>query len=183
MKRCIYIALLLGTFTCCHAQETSRPKLRSMYMQAIQRRSALDSLISLLDKVKSPSPAEQSYLGICQAVLIQYVNGNWEKYKLLGKSKSLLNRAIERAPHDPELRFMRFTLEHYLPAFLCMSIHLKEDLSVIAGEPLFLEESPDLKKMAMEFILSSNRCDETLRSRFERALFQLNRKLLTASKN
>jgi hypothetical protein len=140
------------------AQTMPRWQLRQYYLNSTERKGALDSFVRKLQLLKIKTPAEECYLGICHGISTQHTYSNWEKLKLVIKSKNLMNSAIERDPKDPELRFMRFTLEHFLPNFLGLSKHIPEDLAVIFKNPDFIDDAPHLKKKVIEFLIWSKRC-------------------------
>ena len=109
-------------------------------------------------------------------MLTHYTTGMWGKYRLVVKAKDRLNSAILRDARDPELRFMRFMLEHHLPAFLCMSTHLNADLDIIMNSGNFMDENLDLKKMAIEFLIKTKRCNQSQMLALERTLADINSK-------
>ncbi len=141
------------------SQSIDRQQLRDYFWESIQRKSALDSFISKLEKIVVKSPAQECYYGICYGLRTHYVDGLWSKIKLVKEAKGLLDHSIERDPTDPELRFIRLTLEHYLPTFLGMSKDIKKDLAVILARPNLIADSPPLRKKALEFLLDTNRCN------------------------
>ena len=181
MKYFIFILTLITIIEYADAQSCDRQSLRLRYQQCFQRRTALDSFVGMLERSANRSAAEESYLGISYGLTIQYVQGMWSKYRVLVKSKSLLNSAVERDPTDPELRFMRLTLEHHIPAFLCMSTHINDDLRTMISKPAFLDENPEMKRQAIEFILDTKRCNPE-QSRILEKLLADTKKRMTAEK-
>ena len=103
------------------------------------------------------------------------MDGIWSKIKLVNKAKDLLDHSIERDPSDPELRFIRLTLEHFLPAFLGMSKDIQKDLAVIFAQPVFVADSPPLKKKALEFLLATHRCSFEQNKILQLQLAELNK--------
>jgi hypothetical protein len=183
MVRKIILTLCITYFSLSSfCQVLSKQQLRANYLQATQRKSALDSFNTMLTNIASPSPVEQSYCGITTAMQIRYTDGTWGKYRLVVKSKDLLNAAIARDNKDPELRLMRFMLEHHLPSFLCMSTHLNEDLQAIFAQENFLDGNIELKKMVAEFLLGTKRCNENQVRILERALNDVKRATLAQAK-
>lgn len=152
------LTLLLMVITVAFGQSIDRHQLRMYYIDATQRKSALDSLTARLENISTRTPCEESYLGGCYALGTQQVDGNWAKLKLVYKAKNCLNHAVERDPKDTELRFLRFMLEHFLPAFLGLNKHISEDLKVVFEHPDFVDEDPPLKKSVVEFLLWTKRC-------------------------
>jgi hypothetical protein len=158
------------------AQPVDRQHLREDFLQAAARKSALDSFKCSLEKIKTKTPVEECYYGICFALNTQYAPGTWAKIKLVTQSRTLLNDAISRDQIDPELRFLRLTLEHFLPSFLGMSKDIPGDLAAILGQPHFVEDNPALRKKALEFLLSTNRCSAEQTRQVHQQLQELNKK-------
>ncbi|MFN8321577.1 MAG: hypothetical protein U0T74_02855 [Chitinophagales bacterium] len=176
MKR-FTLLLLLASMTLVNGQTIHRQLLRELFLQATERRSALDSLAGKLESLPRKSPAEESYLGICNGLYCQYDDGNWAKLKHVMKSKNHLNSAVERDSRDPELRFLRLMLEHFLPSFLGLNKHITEDLNTIFSNPGFIDDNLPLKKKVMEFLLWSKRCTPEQNKLLEQQLAELNKKL------
>jgi hypothetical protein len=170
MKKQIYLILLLVLPFIGNSQTIDKEQLRSYFLESIQRKSALDSFLTLMDKKQNLSTYEECYLGICQAIKIQYMSGMWSKYKMLDKSRDNIHKAVCRAPQDAEIRFIRFMLEHNIPAFLGMSGDIHSDLTFIFDHPAFLDESPDLKRMAMDYMITSKRCSQDQIAILERSI-------------
>ncbi|CAM6004749.1 unnamed protein product [Sphagnum balticum] len=123
-------------------QPVDKEQIRSYFIQATQRRSALDSFAALVGKKGKLTAYEECYLGICEAMQIQYVSGMWSKCRMLDISRDHINEAIARAPQDAEIHFMRFMLEHNIPAFLGMSGDIRSDLAFVFDHSDFLNDSP-----------------------------------------
>ena len=173
----IILALALITLTEVSSQPVDRQQMREWFLQSMQRKSALDSFMSKLEKLAIKTPAQECYYGICYALSTQYTSGMWAKIKLVNESHSVLNHAIARDPQDPELRFIRLTLEHFLPAFLGMSKDIPSDLAVIMAHPDFVSDSPPLKKKALEFLISTHRCNADQNKALEQQLAGLNKRI------
>jgi len=139
-------------------QQFKREQLRDLLLHATERKTALDSLTLQLESLQKKTPAEESYFGMCNALYCQYDDGNFAKLKHVMKAKNHLNSAVERDGKDPELRFMRLMLEHFLPAFLGMNKHIPDDLNVIFANPGFIDNDPGLKRKALEFLIWCKRC-------------------------
>ena len=176
MGRYILLLLWLIIATESQAQSLNRQQLRTQYLQCTQRKTALDSFIATLESNPNLTAAEESYLGITTAMLTRYTTGMWSKYRLVVKAKDRLNSAIVRDARDPELRFMRFMLEHNLPSFLCMSTHLSADLDIIMSSGNFMDENLDLKKMAIEFLIKTKRCNQSQLLVLEKTLAEISSK-------
>ncbi len=160
-----------------HGQQLSRQQLRDLFLPATERKGALDSLLNRLEDIDEKTPVEESYLGICNGLCCQHVEGNWAKLKYVIKAKNHLNSAVERDAKDPELRFLRLMLEHFLPSFLGFNKHISDDLQVIFAHPGFISDNPMLKKKVLDFLLWSKRCTPEQNKLVQNELNEINKKV------
>lgn len=175
LLKCFLCSLAFLAFTQLYSQSMDRQQLRDGFLGSIQRKSALDSFINKLEMIVAKSPAQECYYGICYGLRANYVDGIWPKIKLVNEAKGLLDHSIQRDLNDPELRFIRLTLEHFLPAFLGMSKDIQKDLAVIFAQPVFIADSPPLRKKALEFLLATHRCSFEQNKILQLQLAELNK--------
>jgi hypothetical protein len=103
-------------------------------------------------------PIYLGYLGATDALLAKHEDNPYKKITHLNKSQDRLEEAIGKTPYDIELRFLRFSIEHRLPAFLRNNKNLQEDRDVIVSELAKLKKYPPLMKTIAEAMLESKRC-------------------------
>ena len=156
-------------------QQLNRQQLRALMLQAFERKTALDSLTRQLELIEKKTPTEESYFGMCTAMYCQYDDSYMAKLKHVMKSRSHLNSAVERDAKDPELRFMRLMLEHFLPSFLGLNKHIPDDLAVILANPNFVDNDPALKKKVLEFLIWCKRCTPEQQKLLQTQLDELNK--------
>ena len=171
----IVLGLLFEFSIGTYAQQIERRELREGFLQSLQRKTALDSFLHKLEKISSKSPVQESYFGICNALQAQYTSSMWTKIRLVTESRGVLNDAVTRSPNDPELRFMRLTFEHFLPSFLGMSRDIPADLTAILAHPDFVDDSPALKKMALEFLINTHHGNADQNKFLQQQLADLNK--------
>lgn len=176
MKGCLFLLCLLFQLES-FSQQLSRQQLRDLFLPATERKTALDSLMCRLESIENKTPVQESYLGICNGYYCQHVDGNWAKLKYVMKAKNHLNAAVDRDSKDPELRFMRLMLEHFLPSFLGLNKHIPDDLKVIFANMRFIDDNPPVKKKVLDFLLWSKRCTPEQERLLQTELAELNKKL------
>lgn len=159
------------------SQQLSKQQMRDLLVVATEHKLVLDSLLNILESIDNKTPTEESYCGICYGLCCNYDEGNWAKLKHVIKSKNCLNNAVERDPKNPELRFMRFMLEHFLPSFLGFNKHIPDDLKVVFANPTFIDDNPRMKKMTIDFLLWTKRCTPEQTKLLEAQLVQLTKKM------
>jgi hypothetical protein len=165
-----WVALQLFGFGKACSQTVTREKLREYFLTALEHKGARDSIIQKLEKIKHKTPCEESYTGICYAFRTYNCTSTWSKLPYVFKARTHLNNAVERAPKDPEFRFLRFVLEHYLPPFLGLNKHMSEDLQFVFSHLNFIDDNPRVKKKVFEFILKSKRASTAQNKQIEEIL-------------
>lgn len=177
MKKIFLLSAILLTLTgISFSQTMSRSQLREGFLRAVKSRTALDSFTLALDLRSGRTASEECYLGMCDALQISYISGMWSKLKMLDRSRTHIGKAIAVAPHDAELRFLRFMLEHNIPSFLGMSGHIREDVAFVLDHGTFLDEDAEMKKMAIDYLISSKRCSASQTAILQKSLDDLKRK-------
>lgn len=143
-----------------YGQTFSRQQLRESFLTFRSNKNYRDSILNVYSKLKKKSPEEECFMGICIAFQIKEQTSNWDKLKLVLRARNHLNNGINRQPSDPELRYLRFAFEHYLPSFLGLNKHIEEDLALILSKLNFVDNNKELKKMVLGFLIRSKRCTD-----------------------
>ena len=144
--------------------------LRKEYVRAVEDADKTDSLLAVLNKVAAPEPLVIAYKGACEALRAKHAWNPYNKISHLQQGKKTMARAIALSPTHVEIRFLRFSLEHYLPDFLGESRDLTEDRKTIVAN-IATPENAKLGKEVLQpiakFLIDSKRCTpaevETLR--------------------
>lgn len=67
------------------------------------------------------------YKGASETLLAKHARNPHKKLSRLRKGVKLIGEAAADAPKDIELRFLRFSVTHYLPGFLGYGKHMEKD--------------------------------------------------------
>jgi len=172
MKRHVILLFIFSASLVC-GQTFTRPQLRESFLVFRSDKVYRDSIANIFDKLKKKTPDEECYMGICVAFQIKEQKSNWDKLKLVFKARSHLNNGVNRKPNDPELRYLRFAFEHYLPSFLGLNKHIEDDLALIIKQMHFVDDNPRLKKMVLAFLLKTKRCTDEQNQRIKAELDKL----------
>src|ERR1700744_1989742 len=117
---CIYLL-------CLPMPQQKDNSIRQQLMQALNSSKATDSLYNKLSSNKNPSPVVISYIGALEALKARYAWDPYSKLKYLNHCKRSFTKAVTADPHNIEIRFLRFSVEHNVPGFLGYDKHLLAD--------------------------------------------------------
>ncbi len=162
MRTVLFALLLLCCSVICRAADQPELKpLRQKIVLAMNSKKTTDSLYESLDKQSNKPPIIIAYLGILDALKAKHAWNPYSKIKSLNAAQSLLQKAVGDEPHNMEIRFLRFSVQHNAPGFLGYGKNLDEDKDEImiqlAMKRDFITEK-DLNRTIIQFLLDSKRC-------------------------
>lgn len=128
--RSIIITLLL---TFCFAIQVSaqaitpKKQLRQQLIRAINNSSTTDSMYNSLIAMPVKSPVIVGYIGTLQALKAKHTWNPYSKMKQVANAEKTFEKAIKADPHNLELRYLRYSVEHNLPKILGQSKNMDAD--------------------------------------------------------
>lgn len=142
------------------AGEISLTTLRSQFYQCVSDQDQTEKFISRLENIPHPDPLETAYLAAGKALMAKHVWNPVTKLGWLDRAEQTMAEAIRQDPDNPEIRFLRFSWQHFLPGFLGRSPNLNEDRKVIISGLIREKKSlsPDLIRNIATFLIGSDRC-------------------------
>ena len=143
------------------ASAQSLPKVRAAFVRALNSKQVTDSLYSSLNKTKDKSPVLVAYTGSANAMRALHTWNPYFKIKYVKDAEECFSTAVKQEPHNIEIRFLRFSMEHYVPGFLGFSKNMQLDKAEIltqlhAGHHGTADAAT--VKAIMEFLVQSKRC-------------------------
>ncbi|WP_158827117.1 hypothetical protein [Mucilaginibacter lacusdianchii] len=155
----LLLSFVLAGFT--YSQKADVKLLRKQLLQALEKRSVNDSLYNVLGAEKNKPPLIHSYYGAVQALKAKYAWNPYYKLKYLKDAEKTLQEAVNADPHNMEIRFMRFSIEHNLPGFLGYDKHLDMDRKEMIQQlnhKNYSAADRDVAVTIIKFLLESKRC-------------------------
>jgi hypothetical protein len=158
-------ALFLFCFTALadNSKAYKLPELRVQFLEASKESRAGKEFHELMSNYEDNNPVVIAYKAVSEAIMAKHVWNPYFKMKHLQESAQIFEEAVKLDPTNPEIRFLRFTVEHYVPRYLNMSKNLQDDKAkIIAG----LERHPKSglsTEMALDmrdFMLTKDHCTE-----------------------
>lgn len=161
MKRFKIFILILFFITIKTSFAMDVISLRKEYYEAVSDSKKTESLYQTLVKAKSSNPIVLAYIGSLQALKAKHSWNPYNKLSLLAESQKTLDKAIKLLPNNIEIRFLRYTIQFYVPAFLGHSNNLDDDKSKIIAlinKKEYEPEDKSLMKNIVSFMSETNKC-------------------------
>lgn len=102
-------------------------QVREEYYKAVKDDKAADKFYKKLKLEDLNDPLILAYYGSAEAVRAKHAVNPYNKISFLKSGLKNLAKAVNARPESLEIRFLRFSLEHYLPSFLGMAKELTID--------------------------------------------------------
>lgn len=139
-------------------------EVRTQFLAGVEDEKITKRLLKELDPDKSKlSPIYLGYFGATQALLAKHSWNPYNKLDYLYKSMTTLKAAISMDSQNLELRFLRFSIQHYIPSFVGVSKNLIEDRDMMVDlikRKSYLAEDSQLVKNVIGFMLETQRCTD-----------------------
>jgi hypothetical protein len=150
--------------------------IRKLLMSAINSGKVTDSLYRNLASIKNPTGLINSYMGTLEALKAKHSWNPYYKIKYLNDAEKTFKAAVTRDPHNIEIRFMRFSVEHNVPGFLGYTKNLiadKDEIIKQIDRKHYSSADAALVKTIITFLLDSKRCTSAEQSKLSQYLAAL----------
>lgn len=157
-KNIALVLLMFGFLQNVKANAVEIEKVRKWYVLAIESSGQTEMLIKHLHSIKNKNALLIAYQGGAEALMAKHSWNPYQKLTYLNKSQLTLKKAIALDPSDAEIRFLRFSIQHFIPAFLGMSAELEEDKKVILSN--LYTTNGGVKSAIIKFLAESGKCND-----------------------
>lgn len=156
----LQISFLLYSFNSAASGRYSISEVRRLYHQAVENPDAAQELRNLVSSPSITDPLLLAYRGGAEALMAKHAWNPYSKLEYLSRSMHILQQAIDLSPQQAEIRFIRFSVQYYIPRFLGFSKNLDEDAHVIAKHAAQLKNQFDRHTYlgVCDFMISSGSC-------------------------
>ena len=110
--------------------ELTSAALRRHYQQAAIDKAAGENFYQLLADYQAENGLVLAYKGAAQAIRARDAS-MFNKLGYVQDAAKTFEQAVNLDPQNPEIRFLRFSVESNLPPFLGLSKHLDEDKTLL----------------------------------------------------
>jgi hypothetical protein len=160
---CILLLIISIAFVgFANSPQPNIPALRRQLMQAIDSKQTTDSLYQSLGLIQQRTGLINGYRGALQALKAKHTWNPYYKIKYLNNCEDTFKEAIAQDPHNIEIRFMRFSIEHNVPGFLGYTKNIKTDKQEMIRQielKNYGTADKDLLVAVIKFMLDSKQCN------------------------
>lgn len=129
----ILLSSLFSFFNCLFYQSENSYRiqdLRHFLEKSAKDRVACERFIAHLENYRGKDPVVLGFRAASIGVMAKHAWSPYHKIKYLRSSARMFEQVIAAHPNVPELRFLRYTVEFFIPRYLNMSPNLEEDKKV-----------------------------------------------------
>jgi hypothetical protein len=140
--------------------------IRKQYYKSVQSSAITDELYDALCKKTHNDPLTLAYKGAIEALKAKHAFNPYNKLKWLRKADETMKLAVSMDSDNFEIRFLRFSYQHYVTSFLGFSKEIKDDLDkmvLLIKERKTSQVDAQLLSNAIRFIIETDRCDKKQR--------------------
>lgn len=169
------ILLVLFTLTATFAQVNDNKyklqHLRKSYLEASKNEEVSKQFYTLMTAYDNQHPVVLAYKGAAEASMAKHAWSPYSKLKHVKSALKTFEQAVALDKKNAEIRFLRFTLEHYIPRYLQLSEHLNDDKRVVINA---LKQHPesglpdDLALTIYNFMLTKDHLTEDEKAELDR---------------
>lgn len=139
--------------------------LRKLYALVGTNEAHVNELLKLSNN--SNSPTVLAYAAGAEMASAQYKFSPVSKLAAFKSGKAKLEKIVDANRENPEIRFIRYTIQLKCPSVLGYTKELKSDRAFLLTEMPFLRKNdPDLYKYILSFLLLHDKLSETEREMF-----------------
>ena len=123
---------------------------RKLYLRAASEKTKAEELMNL-----TANPGEDAlitgYQGAVRMVMARYYFNPIAKWKSFARGRDILESAVRSQPGNPELRYLRLSIQENAPSFLGYHEHQEEDKSFLNHELIHIHDA-ELRQMIFDYL-------------------------------
>ncbi|GAB4338941.1 MAG: hypothetical protein OHK0038_17870 [Flammeovirgaceae bacterium] len=138
-------------------------QLRQFYFQAIQNTEIAEKVLNQLSILPFKNNIQIAYEAAFEAFMAKKAWNPYQKLMHVDKAKRTFRKAIKLEESNLEFRFLRFSMNHHLPAFLQDSNIMEEDQNQILrlyAEGNFAGLDKNMLEKITSFLKNTGRFDQ-----------------------
>ncbi len=157
--------LFLSTWECSAQVE----KYRDLYFAA-RGEEGIKAYYNTLSNADESNAVITAYKGVAIAMYAEVVKEVSSKFDYFNRGKALIEKAIQKDFYNPEIRFLRYSVQAEVPWVVGYSSNLEEDAKIIlnALKQNKIDRSSAFWKKAILFMLNSDELSSELENELKK---------------
>ncbi len=127
----------------------------------VESSKTTDSIYKVLSAYQSADPLIIAFTGTAEALKAKHAWNPYNKLRFIMKASKTMRKAVDGDPSNVDIRFMRFSIQHFTPVFLGYSKELDEDrkflVQSISKKQYGTFDNAMVQKV-LTFLIDSQRC-------------------------
>lgn len=136
-------------------------ELRHYFHKATKSAETSADFHELMAAYDGREPKVLAFKAASEAVMAKYTWNPSSKLKHLRTSAALFEQAVKLDDDDPEIRFLRYTIQYHIPKYLNMSSNIEEDRRIVMNSLFGYPKSgldPEPCKIMRDVLLKGDLC-------------------------
>ncbi|MBQ19410.1 MAG: hypothetical protein CMD31_01520 [Flavobacteriales bacterium] len=147
-------SLFILSILCCFSLIGGNINLARTNFSKVKTIGQIDTVLILINNINTP--VSNAYKGAYTMMKAKYVSSPFKKYAYFNQGKALIEKAIEQAPNNLEIRYLRAMLQVNLPKFLNYYENLNEDIDFVLKNLMIEQISKELKYKIIINLVAAN---------------------------
>lgn len=166
------IRTILSCFLLLHLSAFGHAQIdifRKLYFEA-NSDAGINKFYQTLSMHRPKTEIERAYQGVATAMYASLADGVKAKFSFFENGKKLLEQAVLLDPENPEIRFLRFSVQAEVPWVVGYSSNLEKDADLIinALEKNKIDYKIDFWKKAVKFLQNSGELTTQQKTRLDK---------------
>lgn len=173
MKTFIAFALMLISSIVPAVNNPEISEIRKDLYASVESSLKTETLLNKLQSLQQKDADITGYIGTLQALRAKHAWNPYYKVSYLDQASKTLDKAVKLDPKNIEIRFLRYTVEYFVPPFLGYSKHVAEDRKVLIQEISnrnFKPEDIEVIRNVVNFLIEKAECSEVEITKLKQAI-------------
>lgn len=115
-------------------QQPSIQALRENYSAIVNDEKQCTTYLNYFNQLPHPTATEKAFRAALLASSAQFTMNPYTKLNLVKNAQRLFDEAVAADRENPEIRYLRLSIEQYTPRILGMSDHIREDKNLLVQQ-------------------------------------------------
>jgi|GEM_PF-2280348 len=168
MKKGLLTGIVVILVNVLFGQTNAAPIYQIYYLKA-RTNPEIAAFYQYCKQHATANPLDKGYLGTATAMYAACAENVIEKFSFFNEGTSLLDQAVNQDPTNPEIRFLRLSVQEKAPRMLNYNNNLEQDAQVIyqAFQQKRITKNSSFWEIAINFIKSAEQISASTKSQFQ----------------